>query len=59
MCANTVNAKAKNSFKKNVRIIDTINYNGKYVDVSVIRKRALSITAALAALACLAVLFLF
>ena len=56
MCENTVNA--SNSYKKNVKIVDTINYNGKYVDVSVIRKRALSITAALAALACFAVIFL-
>ena len=57
MYENTVNA--NNLHKKNHKIIDTVNYNGKYVDVSVIRKRALSITAALAALACFAVLFLF
>ncbi|MBQ6589802.1 MAG: hypothetical protein IJI01_14145 [Butyrivibrio sp.] len=56
MSENIVNM--SNSFKKNGKIIDTINYNGKYVDVSVIRKRVLSITAALAALACFAVIFL-
>jgi hypothetical protein len=56
MSENTVNM--SNSFKKNGKIVDTINYNGKYVDVSVIRKRALSIAAALAALACFAVIFL-
>ena len=48
-----------NPCKRKHKTIETINYNGKYVDISVIRKRALSITAALAALACLAVLFLF
>lgn len=56
MSENIVNT--RNPFKKTGKIVDTINYNGKYVDVSVIRKRVLSITAALAALACFAVIFL-
>ena len=57
MYENTVNN--NNLYKKEKKIIDAVNYNGKYVDVSIIRKRALSITAALAALACFAVIFLF
>lgn len=48
-----------NPCKRKHKTIETIIYNGKYVDISVIRKRALSITAALAVLACIAVLFLF
>ena len=48
-----------NPCKRTNKTIETIICNGKYVDISVIRKRALSITAALAVLACIAVLFLF
>lgn len=47
-----------NRFKKNAKIIDAVSYNGKYVDSRVIRNRALSITAAIAALICFVVIII-
>ena len=47
-----------NRFKKNAKIIDAVSYNGKYVDPSVIRKKALSVTAAIAALICFVVIII-
>ena len=44
--------------KKNYKVIDAVNYNGKYVDPSVVRKKALSITAAIAALICFIVIII-
>ena len=38
-------------FKKNHTIIDTVNYNGKYVDVQVIKKRVISAIAIIGAAA--------
>lgn len=48
----------KNIAKKNIKTIDAVNYNGKYIDPSVFRKKALSVTAAIAALICFVVIIL-
>ncbi|MBQ3797300.1 MAG: hypothetical protein II842_13690 [Butyrivibrio sp.] len=40
-----------NTFKKNTKIIDTVSYNGKYIDVCTFRNRIISAAIALAALA--------
>ncbi len=45
--------------KKDKIVIDAVNYNGKYVDVRIVKKRILSVTAILAALACACVIILF
>jgi hypothetical protein len=39
-----------NSFKKNSKIIETVNYNGKYIDASTVRNKAISVAIALVAL---------
>lgn len=44
--------------KKNVKVIDAISYNGKYVDSSIVRKRAIYATVAVAALICFIVIIL-
>lgn len=40
-----------NTFKKNNKIIETVNYNGKYIDVNTMRNKVISIAIALVALA--------
>ncbi|MCR5557086.1 MAG: hypothetical protein K6F75_05950 [Butyrivibrio sp.] len=45
--------------KKNDKIIETVNYNGKYVDVSTIRTRIISAAIALVALVSVGVIILF
>ena len=40
-----------NTFKKNDKIIETVNYNGKYFDASTVRTKVISIALALVALA--------
>ena len=39
------------NYKKNKTIIDTVKYNGKYVDVEVIKKRIISAVAIIGAAA--------
>ena len=41
------------------KIIDTINYNGKYINVDVFKKRALSVIAVLVGLASVAAVVIF
>ena len=40
-----------NSFKKNNKIIETVNYNGKYIDVCTVRAKFISVAIAIVALA--------
>ncbi|SCX97594.1 hypothetical protein [Butyrivibrio sp. INlla14] len=46
------------NFGKNQKTINAVIYNGKYVDPSIIRKKILSVTAAIAGLICFVVLFI-
>ena len=39
-----------NTIKKNNKVIETVNYNGKYIDVNTVRNKAISIGIALVAL---------
>ena len=41
----------ENTFKKNTKVIDTVNYNGKYIDVCTFRNKLISAVLALVALA--------
>ena len=41
----------KSKFNKNSKIIETVNYNGKYVDVCTIKAKIILIAIALGALA--------
>ena len=40
------------------KTIDAVNYNGKYVDPSVVRKKILSVTAGIAAIICFVVIII-
>ena len=44
---------------KNKKIIETVNYNGKYVDVETVKTRVISAAIALAALASVGAIILF
>ncbi len=46
-----------NTNTSNKKVIDTINYNGKYVDVDVVKKRAAYAIAMLIAMASAVILF--
>ena len=45
--------------RKNNKIIETVNYNGKYIDVSTMRTKIISAAIALAALASVGAIILF
>lgn len=32
-----------NTIKKNNKVIETVNYNGKYIDINTVRNKAISI----------------
>lgn len=48
-----------NKFKKDDKVIDAINYNGKYIDARVLKDRIISITAVLTALIAISLALLF
>lgn len=45
-------------FKREVKTIDTINCNGRYVDASTIRRKIISVSAVVMAVACALLLLL-
>ena len=51
------NAKQFDPFKKNIKIVDAVNYNGRYVEASALRTKIVSLSLALAALASFVLLF--
>lgn len=44
-------------YKKNEKIVDAVNYNGRYVDANDLRKKIMSVSALLAAILSIVVLF--
>ena len=55
------NAKQFDQFKRNIKIVDAVSYNGRYVEASALRSKiislSLSLSLALAALASFILLF--
>ena len=51
------NAKQFDPFRKNIKIVDAVNYNGRYVEASALRTKIVSLSLALAALASFVLLF--
>ena len=49
-CRNESVNSMDNTIKKNNKVIETVNYNGKYIDVNTVRNKAISIGIALVAL---------
>ena len=51
------NAKQLDPFKKNIKIVDAVSYNGRYVEASALRTKIVSLSLALAVLASFVLLF--
>ena len=49
-CRNESVNSMDNTIKKNNKVIETVNYNGKYIDVNTVRNKAISIGIALVAM---------